>query len=156
MRWRFRLLRRATFTPRGSIQSEEGLHQPCRAQERLVPAMVQAFHAVNLRFQQEARKPAGGVRLALCLLQFLPDSRQPEGYASDGSRNHRSRLGSAGTDLGLRRLQVMQTGLKRCEAWHRHLVLQIDQVIEGWKVRVIDTNHDETVNDTTQATACCR
>ena len=41
----------------------------------------------------------------------------------------------------------MQTGLKRCEAQHRHLILRIDQVIEGWKVRVIDTKHHETLND---------
>ena len=59
----------------GPPEPEANLHQPHRAQERLVPAVVQAVYAVNLRLQQEAGEPAGGVCATLRLLQLLPDSR---------------------------------------------------------------------------------
>ena len=41
----------------------------------------------------------------------------------------------------------MQTGFKQYQAQYKHLTLQVDQVIEGWKVRIIDTKHGETIND---------
>ena len=49
--------------------------------------MVQEADAAHLRLQQEMGESEGRFCATLCLLQFLPDSRFAEGYASDGSRS---------------------------------------------------------------------